>query len=114
VAISSYTGPVTVCVEIIQLTAGKSFSLQLEATTNGFTNTVAQWILQALGQQGEGGTSFTQGDYTQGTAKYSAVAKQVLPNFASNYLGVSNALCRLNLLAIDSGGSVTLNAWLEH
>ena len=70
--------------------------------------------IRSLGQQGEGGTTFTQGDYTQSTGKSSVVAKQLLPAFAANYLGVANAVCRLNLLAIDSGGSLTFNAWLEH
>lgn len=111
--ISGMTGAVTLCLECLQLTAAKTISIQLETTTNAFTASVAQWIQQFQGAEGEGGTTFTAGDYTQATDKRSVVVRQQLPFAAANYFGTASAKARLNVIGIDGSTDGTFNAWLE-
>jgi hypothetical protein len=113
VDISAMSKQVTVCIECIQLTASKTIAVQLETSTNAFTASVAANVFQFIGAEGEGGTTFTAGDYTQATDKRSVIVKQQLPFSAANYFGASGAKARLNVIGVDGSAGGTFNAWLE-
>ena len=110
VDISGMTGDATVCIEVISLTAGKTARVQLEDSVNGFTASLPLDVFNFVGQEGQGGTSYTAGAYNPTTEKLS-VRKYQLPN---NRFGVTSALLRLNVTAIDGSSSLSLNAWIEN
>jgi len=109
-SISGVTGDFTVCVEIISLTAGKTARIQLESSTNSFTGVTADAVFQVIGQEGQGGTTYTAGAYNPTTEKFS-VRKYQMQN-PQNY-GLAGGVARLNLIDLDSGSSLTLHGWLE-
>jgi hypothetical protein len=106
-------GTLTVCVEVLSLTALKTMLLALELTTNAFGASVYVWEQQFIGQQGQGGTSFAFSTYNPTTDKRSSVIRQQLPFAATNYFGVASARARINVLGIDGSVQAVINAWLE-
>src|ERR1700677_2528559 len=70
-SVSGVTGDFTVCVEVISLTAGKTARLPLESSTNAFTGVIADKVFQAIGQEGQGGTSYVSNSYNPTTLKFS-------------------------------------------
>lgn len=112
-SISGMTGQVTWCIEVLSLTAAKSVTASLELSTNAFSASVMADTKQFLGQQGAGGTTYVQGAYNPTTDKRSTVVRQQLPSSAANYFGVTSAVARVNITAIDSSALVVVNSWLE-
>lgn len=111
--ISAVTGDFTLCVEMILLTAAKNCRMQLEATVDAFTTTVALEVLEFLGQVGPGGTSaFVQGTLTPSTEKFS-IRKYQMPKSAAQYFGVTSAKLRLNVTGIDASTEGAVHAWME-
>jgi hypothetical protein len=109
VDISGMTGNFTICVEVISMTAAKTARIQIEDSVNAFTASLPLYEFNVTGQIGQGGTSYTAGAYNPTTQKFS-VEKQQLPN---NRFGTASALARVNVIAIDSSASLSLNAWIE-
>jgi hypothetical protein len=109
VDISGMTGDVTVCIEVISMTAAKSARIQLEDSVTAFTASIPVAVFDVIGQVGQGGTSYTAGAYNPTTTKFTVRKYQL----ANNRFGVTSALLRVNVTAIDSAASLTLNAWIE-
>ncbi len=109
VDISGMTGDATVCVEVISMTAAKSARIQVEDSVNGFTASLPVAVFDILGQVGQGGTSYTAGAYNPTTTKFTVRKYQL----ANNRFGTSSAVLRLNVTAIDSSASLSINAWIE-
>jgi len=109
VDISGMTGDVTLCIEVISLTAGKTARVQIEDSVNAFTASLPVAVFNFVGQEGQGGTSYTAGAYNPTTEKVS-VRKYQLPN---NRFGTASALARVNVTALDSSSSLSLHAWIE-
>jgi len=107
--ISAMTGDVTVCVEVVSMTAAKTARIQLEDSVNGFTASVPVAVFDVIGQLGQGGTSYTAGAYNPTTQKFTLRKYQL----ANNRFGTASAVLRLNVTAIDSASSLSLNAWIE-
>ena len=101
VAISSYTGTVTLCVDVESLTANKSMQLALELSTDAFSTVLVSWVQQFIGQIGQGGTSPTIGTLTPTTVKRSTIVRTELPYSAATYFGVASAVARIRLQAIE-------------
>lgn len=113
--ISATTGDFTLCVEMVALTAAKNVRLQLEASVNAFTTTVALEVLEFAGQVGPGavsGTAFAQGTLTPSTDKFS-IRKYQMPKSAAQYFGVASAVLRLNVTGIDASTEGAVHAWME-
>ncbi len=113
VDISTYTGTVTWCVEVLSLTAAKTASLQLELSVNAFGATFVSSVMQFIGQLGQGGTTPVIGAYTQNTDKRSCIVNIELPFSDVNYFGVASALARVRLAGIDASAAIMFNSWLE-
>jgi hypothetical protein len=109
VDISGMTGDATVSIEVISMTAGKTARIQLEDSVNGFTASVPVAVFDTAGLIGQGGTSYTAGAYNPTTQKFTVRKYQL----ANNRFGTASAVLRLNVTAIDSASSITLNAWIE-
>lgn len=111
--IGGITGDITLCCEVISMTAGSTARIQFEDSVNGFTAVTPLWEVNIIGQMGQGGTSFTAGSTSAGynptTEKFS-IRKYALP---SNNFGVASAVIRANVLAITAASSLTLNSWFE-
>lgn len=110
VSIAGITGDITLCVEVISMTAGKTARIQFEDSTNAFTAVTPLFVFHVIGQEGPGGTSaFTQSTYTEATEKQS-VRKYQLRN---NLFGTASAVLRPNVIAIDGSAELAFNAWYE-
>jgi len=107
--ISGMTGDVTLCLEVLSLTAAKTARIQIEDSVNGFTASIPAYVFDVSGQIGPGGTSYTAGALNPCTTKQS-LRKYQLPNVR---FGTASAVLRLNVTAIDASASLSLNAWLE-
>lgn len=110
VDVSGITGDFMINIDVQSLTAGKTARIQIEDTTNAFTASTALFVDNLTGLIGQGGTSWVAGTYNPVTFKRT-IRKQDLPN--SNF-GVSGGKCRVNVTAIDSSASLSLNAWIEY
>jgi hypothetical protein len=107
------TSTITVCIEVLSLTAAKTLALSLELSVNAFAASVMAWTQEFIGQEGQGGTAYVQGTYNPTTDKRSVVVRQQLPFAAVTYFGVSSAVARINCVGIDSAAEAVVNAWLE-
>jgi hypothetical protein len=107
--ISGMTGDVTVCVEVVSMTDAKTARIQLEDSVNAFTASIPVAVFDVIGKMGQGGTSYTAGAYNPTTQKFTVRKYQL----ANNRFGTASAVLRLNVTAIDSGSSLSLNAWIE-
>jgi hypothetical protein len=110
VDISGMSGDVTLCLEVISMTASKTARIQLEDSVNAFTASLPVAVFNVIGQEGQGGTSYTAGAYNPTTLRPGSIRKYQLPN---NRFGTSSALLRVNVTAIDGSSSLSLNAWIE-
>lgn len=112
VSISGISGDFTVCMEVIELTAGKTCRVQIEDSTNAFTASNALWVEDFTGQVGENvaySTGFAQGDYNPTTDKRT-IRKYQRPN---NLFGTASAVLRANVTVIDSSASISIHCWIE-
>jgi hypothetical protein len=101
-AISGYTGDVTLCLEVTnlsQVSGTASARIQFEDSTNGFTAATALWVFDV-----------PTGTVYQASTRVSK-RKYELPN---NQFGVSSAVIRVNVTALaGTTPSLSLHAWLE-
>ncbi len=107
--ISGVTGPATLCLEVISMTAGKTARVQIEDSVNAFTAVIPLHVFHVEGQMGDGAASWAAGQYNPATEKQS-VQKYQLRN---NRFGVSSAVIRPNVTAIDGSSELVINVWLE-
>lgn len=98
VNISGITGDWMLKLRVAKLTAGKKCRFVFADSVNAFTNELA------------GPAYSVEGEIAKEADRVFSVRKQ---DFPSLRFGVANAVLRLELTEVDSGGSVDYEAWLE-
>ena len=98
-AISGLSGDFTLAIEVTALTSGKTARIQLEDSTNGFTNSNPLVVWDVTGQVVDGSKSIKK-----------TWRKYELPN---NLEGTSSAVLRVNVTVLDTGATLSLHAWIE-
>ncbi len=109
VDISGLTGDVTICLEVISMTAGKTARVEFQDSITAYTASLALVVEHVVGLEGQGGTSYTAGAFNPTTEKQSIRRYQM----RNNRFGVTSSLLRLNVTAIDSASSLTMRSWIE-
>jgi hypothetical protein len=99
VDVSGITGDWTLKIRVTKLTAGKNARFQFTDSTDNFsTDKVAGRTLSFAGEISPAA------DVTRSVQKY---------DFPQLRMGVASAKLRLEITAIDAGGSVDYTAWIE-
>jgi hypothetical protein len=110
---ATYSGDLTLCLEAIMFTAGKTAQIQIEGSVNAFTASTAIYVTDIQGQVGEGGTSaFVQGVFNPTTLRRS-VRKYQIPSAGNVYFGQSGGKIRVNVTNMDSSAEGAVHAWIE-
>ncbi len=95
--------------ETFSMTAAKTARIAFEDSVNAYTGSLILLVEHVVGQEGQGGTSYTAGAFNPTTEKQSVRRYQL----RNNRFGVTSALLRLNVTAIDSASSLSINSWIE-
>jgi hypothetical protein len=95
--ISGISGDFTIFLEVTGMTAGKTARIQFEDSVNAFTASVPVAVINVTGA------------LTSAASQVFDIRKYQLPN---NRFGVTSAVLRVNVTAIDSGSSLSLHAWI--
>jgi hypothetical protein len=98
VDVSGITGDWTLKIRVTKLTAGKTVRFQFSDTVDNFTTVTAGRTLSFAGEISPAA------DVTRSVQKY---------DFPQLRMGVASAKVRLEITAIDAGGSVDYTAWVE-
>jgi hypothetical protein len=98
VDVSGITGDWTLKIRVTKLTAGKTVRFQFSDTVDNFTAVTAGRTLSFAGEISPAA------DVTRSVQKY---------DFPQLRMGVASAKVRLEITAIDAGGSVDYTAWVE-
>jgi hypothetical protein len=96
--ISGISGEVTICLEVTSMTAGKTARIQFEDSVNAFTASIPLAAFNVTGA------------IAPAASQVFNVRKYQIPN---NRFGVTSAVLRVNVTAIDAGASLSLHAWIE-
>ena len=97
--VSGITGDWTIKVEIPANTAGKKARLVIESSANGFTASVPELIVDISDK------TLAASDRVFSVRKYER---------PSHGLGVTSAVLRARVDKIDSGNSLSVQAWIEY
>lgn len=97
--ISGISGDFTVWIQVQALTAAKKAVIALEDSVNAFTASIVKALINPVGAAAAA--------YDQ---KYS-FRKYQIPSLRA---GTTSAVARINVTAIDSATSLTVNSWIEY
>ena len=112
-----YSGDLTLCIETLAFTSGKTAQVQIEGTVNAFTAATAIFVYDIQGQVGSGlasATAFVAGTFTPTTNRKS-VRKYQIPasGTAAGVFGQTGGKIRVNVTQIDTSAEGAVHAWIE-
>jgi len=95
------TADPTICVEIFDLTAAKSATIQIEDSVNAFTASVPHITLEVSGKV----------DRTGGATKKFIFNKRDYPRIR---WGTTSAVLRCNVVDLDGSATLKFHAWVDN